>query len=75
MQFYYIYIYFNTINYPYFHLSLPKDQPDIDDRDYNSEDDIADEIMQNERRNNPTGANGNIQGKIFNTNLFTKPSN
>lgn len=54
---------------------LPKDQPDIDDRDYNSEDDIDDEIMQNERRSNPTGANGNIQGKIFNTNLFTKPSN
>lgn len=26
-------------------------------------------------QNNPTGANGNIQGKIFNTNLMTKPSN
>ena len=54
---------------------LPEGQPDTDDRDYNSEDDIDDEIMQNERKYNPTGANGNIQGKIFNTNLFTKPSN
>lgn len=54
---------------------LPTDQPDTDNRDYNSDEDISDEISQNNRASNPSGNNGNLQSKIFNSNLMTKPSN